>query len=67
VERAHDQATLSKLWLAVEQSPHSIVITDLKSRIEYVNQAFLCRHGLFTTRKCWGPTQACCNLARQIP
>ncbi|MBY0465638.1 MAG: PAS domain-containing protein, partial [Burkholderiales bacterium] len=40
VERAHDQATLSKLWLAVEQSPHSIVITDLTGRIEYVNQAF---------------------------
>ncbi len=40
VERAQDQATLRKLWLAVEQSPHSIVITDLESRIEYVNQAF---------------------------
>ena len=45
VERAHDQATLSKLWLAVEQSPHSIVITDLKSRIEYVNQAFYAATG----------------------
>ena len=40
VERAHDQATLSKLWLAVEQSPHSIVITDLDAHIEYVNQSF---------------------------
>ncbi len=45
VERAKDQATLSKLWLAVEQSPHSIVITDLQARIEYVNQAFVSATG----------------------
>ena len=45
VERAQDQATLRKLWLAVEQSPHSIVITDLESRIEYVNQAFYAATG----------------------
>ena len=40
VERSRDQATLHKLKLAVEQSPHSIVITDLASRIEYANQTF---------------------------
>jgi two-component system sensor histidine kinase/response regulator len=37
--RAEDQ--LRKLSLAVEQSPESIVITDLEARIEYVNDAFL--------------------------
>lgn len=31
---------LRKLSLAVEQSPESIVITDLDARIEYVNEAF---------------------------
>jgi len=34
------EATLTKLSLAVEQSPSSIVITDLNGRIEYVNQMF---------------------------
>ncbi|MFA5824768.1 MAG: response regulator [Gallionellaceae bacterium] len=37
--RAH--ATLNKLSLAVEQSPESIFITDLKADIEYVNEAFV--------------------------
>ncbi|CAK0739383.1 two-component system, sensor histidine kinase and response regulator [Gammaproteobacteria bacterium] len=36
---AEDQ--LRKLSLAVEQSPESIVITDLNARIEYVNEAFV--------------------------
>ncbi len=39
-ERATDLA-LRKLSLAVEQSPESIVITNLNAEIEYVNQAFL--------------------------
>jgi two-component system sensor histidine kinase/response regulator len=39
-ERMQNQAELQKLWLAVEQSPNSIVITDLNARIEYVNEAF---------------------------
>jgi two-component system, sensor histidine kinase and response regulator len=34
-------AALRKLSLAVEQSPESIVITDLDACIEYVNDAFL--------------------------
>ncbi len=34
------EAQLRKLSLAVEQSPESIVITDLAGRIEYVNDAF---------------------------
>lgn len=35
---AEDQ--LNKLWLAVEQTSHSIVITDRDGCIEYVNRAF---------------------------
>ena len=38
--QARDQA-LGKLSLAVEQSPESIVITDLDGRIEYVNESFV--------------------------
>ena len=34
------EAELRKLWLAVEQSPNSIVITNLDAEIEYVNQHF---------------------------
>ena len=32
---------MAKLSMAVEQSPESIVITDLSGRIEYVNEAFV--------------------------
>ncbi|MBS0355018.1 MAG: response regulator [Proteobacteria bacterium] len=35
------QAELHKLVMAVEQSPESIVITDLEARIDYVNEAFV--------------------------
>ncbi|MFH2133803.1 MAG: EAL domain-containing protein [Pseudomonadota bacterium] len=34
------ESSLLKLSLAVEQSPNTIVITDLDARIEYANQAF---------------------------
>ncbi|MBM4200016.1 MAG: PAS domain S-box protein, partial [Gammaproteobacteria bacterium] len=40
-ERHTADEQLRKLWLAVEQSPNSIVITDAEGRIEYVNQAFI--------------------------
>ncbi len=36
---------LRKLALAVEQSPESIVITNLRAEIEYVNEAFLASTG----------------------
>ncbi|MFB0935531.1 MAG: PAS domain S-box protein [Propionivibrio sp.] len=39
-ERRRADEALRKLSLAVEQSPVSIVITDLEGRIEYVNPAF---------------------------
>jgi two-component system, sensor histidine kinase and response regulator len=40
-EKHRTEAQLRKLSLAVEQSPESIVITDINARIEYVNDAFL--------------------------
>ena len=39
-ERKQAEDQLRKLALAVEQSPETIVITDLDARIEYVNEAF---------------------------
>lgn len=38
--RKRSEETLLKLSLAVEQSPNSIVITDLNASIEYVNSTF---------------------------
>ncbi len=40
-ERRAAEEQLRKLSLAVEQSPESIVITNLNARIEYVNDAYL--------------------------
>ncbi|WP_305073481.1 PAS domain S-box protein [Propionivibrio sp.] len=39
--RKQDEEQLRKLYLAVEQSPESIVITNLDAEIEYVNSTFL--------------------------
>jgi len=39
-ERLQIEQQLRKLSMAVEQSPESIVITDLEATIEYVNDAF---------------------------
>ncbi|WP_205204267.1 PAS domain S-box protein [Azonexus hydrophilus] len=38
--RTQSEMQLRKLSLAVEQSPVTVVITDLEARIEYANQAF---------------------------
>ncbi|MBI5792476.1 MAG: PAS domain S-box protein [Rhodocyclales bacterium] len=40
-ERKANESQLQKLALAVEQSPESIIITNVTSVIEYVNDAFL--------------------------
>lgn len=40
IERAHTENTLSKLSQAIEQSPSTVVITDLNANIEYANAAF---------------------------
>ena len=44
-ERIQAEEQIRKLSLAIEQSPESIVITDLNARIEYVNEAFVRRTG----------------------
>ncbi len=44
-QRKAAAAQLSKLALAVEQSPESIVITDLDTKVEYVNEAFVKNSG----------------------
>ena len=44
-ERRKIEDQLRKLYLAVEQSPESIVISDLDARIEYVNEAFVKHSG----------------------
>ncbi len=40
-ERLQAEAELRKLSMAIEQSPESVVITNLSGEIEYVNDAFL--------------------------
>ncbi len=44
-ERKQAEEQLSKLALVVEQSPESIVITNLNAQIEYVNEAFVHNSG----------------------
>jgi PAS domain S-box-containing protein len=44
-ERRRTEESLRKLSLAVEQSPESIIITDVDGRIEYVNEAFVVNTG----------------------
>ena len=39
-ERKHSEVEIRKLYTAVEQSPVSIVITDINGNIEYVNPKF---------------------------
>jgi PAS domain S-box-containing protein len=45
LERRRVEAQLRKLALAVEQSPDSIVITDVDAVIDYVNEAFVAASG----------------------
>lgn len=44
-EQRQAEEQLRKLMLAVDQSPHSVIITDREARIEYVNDAFLATTG----------------------
>ncbi|MCE9570191.1 MAG: PAS domain S-box protein [Rhodocyclales bacterium] len=44
-ERKDAETQLRKLSLAVEQSPESIVITDVDGQIDYVNEAFVFNTG----------------------
>ena len=66
--RAAQQATevaleeLSKLSMAVEQSPESIIISDLDGRIEYVNAAFIRNTG-YTREEMLGQTHRALHSA----
>ena len=40
-ERRESEEQLRKLSLAIEQTPHSVVITNTRAEIEYVNNAFV--------------------------
>jgi PAS domain S-box-containing protein len=44
--RRQAEDDLNKLWMAVEQSPVSVVITDVSGRVEYVNRQFVETTGL---------------------
>ena len=44
-ERHETDEKLRKLSLAIEQSPHSILITNMHGEIEYINEAFACKTG----------------------
>ena len=64
---AEDAAeSLRKLSMAVEQSPESIVITDLAARIEYVNEAFL-RHTGYTRQEVLGRDPNILNFGKTPP
>ena len=54
-QRKQAETELRKLFQAVEQSPHTIVITDLESRIEYANAAVVGSSG-YTAAELIGQT-----------
>ncbi len=39
-DKKHSELEIKKLYFSIEQSPNSIILTDYKGKIEYVNQAF---------------------------
>jgi diguanylate cyclase (GGDEF)-like protein/PAS domain S-box-containing protein len=49
IERAQTESWLNKLSQAVEQSPNTIVITDLAANVEYANAAFVNETGYSLT------------------
>ncbi|WP_321491797.1 response regulator [uncultured Desulfobacter sp.] len=57
---------LKKLSVAVEQSPTSVVITDTRGIIEYVNPRF-CRVTGYTAREAIGKTPALLKSGQQSP
>ncbi|MBU0500476.1 MAG: EAL domain-containing protein [Gammaproteobacteria bacterium] len=56
-ERLASESSMRKLSQAVEQSPESIVITDLSGRIEYINETFTRNTG-FSREEAIGRTMA---------
>lgn len=62
-ERLRKEDALRKLKLAVEQSPSTIMITDLHSRLEYANQAFSRSTG-YSVEEALGHTPAILHSGR---
>ncbi len=62
-ERKQSEEELEKLSQAVEQSPASVVITDLKGTIEYVNPKF-CEVTGYTIEEALGQTPRILNSGR---
>ncbi|WP_200236461.1 PAS domain S-box protein [Lamprobacter modestohalophilus] len=60
------QAQIRKLSTVVEQSPNSVVITDLETRIEYVNDAFVQKTG-YSRSKVIGQTPQILKSGRTPP
>jgi len=65
-DRLRMESELRKLAQAVEQSPGSIVITNLKAEIEYVNEAFLEATG-YTRREIIGQNPNILNSGNTPP
>jgi len=57
---------LHKLSLAVEQSPESIIITNLESTIEYVNESFV-RNSGYSRDECIGRNPRMLQSAKTLP
>ncbi len=65
-ERRQAEATLRQLSRAVEQSPNSILITDLTGRIEFVNPAF-CQITGYSAREALGQKPSLLKSGRHPP
>ncbi len=65
-ERKQIEKQIEKLALAVEQSPESIMITNLDGRIEYVNRAFT-RHSGYSADEAIGQSPRLLNSGLTSP
>jgi two-component system, sensor histidine kinase and response regulator len=65
-ERKQSEIQLHKLSLAVEQSPESIIITNVDVRIEYVNEAFVRTSG-YTREEAMGQDPGVLLRSGQTP
>ena len=66
IARSREESLIRKLSLAVEQSPESIVITDLNANIEYVNDAFTQISG-YTAAEATGQNPRILHSGKTLP
>jgi PAS domain S-box-containing protein len=64
VKQSRDFEKINLLNQALEQSPDSVMITDIKGIIEYVNQNFIKQYG-FTYKEAVGQTPSIINSGEQ--